>query len=332
MDYQQTQLTLEINTTAKQAYYDGLPHIPLCTDDYSNGLKRLPRELAALKASIQHNPHSIARSLAFDIDNVNGYCHWSDVGAPAPNWIVVNPDNGHAHYIYMLACPVPLTDKAMRKPIAYLQRIERGLQHRLGADIGYVGLISKNPLSDAWKVENVHDLSYSLDELADYVDLDLPKLKKRETDGLGRNCILFDELRYWAYKQVTAARQNMAFSAWFELVLTRAEKFNTFDSPLHLSEIKATAKSVAKWTWKHYNGQGKVKRGRDAAQNTQLSLQEKQILSMHNTHKQRKEATQRKILDAVSELKAQGSRVSIRAVAKAAGVSKKTVENHKNIL
>ncbi len=325
------QLELEINSTAKQAYFDGLPYIPLCTDDYSFGLKRLPRELAVLKASIQHNPHSIARSLVFDIDNSSGYYHWSDVGAPAPNWVIVNPENGHAHYIYMLACPIPLTDKAKRKPISYLQRIERGLQHRLSADIGYAGLISKNPLSDVWQVENVHDISYSLDELADYVDLDLPKQKKRDKDGLGRNCILFDELRYWAYKHVTQARESMSFGQWLELVITRAGKFNTFDRALHLSEVKATAQSVAKWTWQHYNGVGKIKRGRDITQNMQLSLQEKQILSSHNTNKQRIDNIQAKVVDAVSKLRKQGKKVSIRAVATVAGISKTTVNKYKNL-
>ncbi len=324
----QIQLSLDINSTAKQAYYDGLPHIPLCTDDYANGLKRLPRELAALKASIQHNPHAITRALVFDIDNRNGYRHWHDVGAPAPNWVIVNSDNGHAHYIYMLACPVPLTDRALRKPIAYLQRIERGLQHRLSADIGYTGLISKNPLSDAWQVENVHDMSYSLDELADYVDLELPKQKKREKDGILRNCELFDELRYWSYKHVIQARESMSFGQWFELVERRAGQFNTFDRPLHYQELKSIAKSVSKWTWQNYNGTGGVKRGRDAAQNTQLSLQEKQVLSSHNTNKQRKDNTSNRLTQAIVNLKATNTKVTQKAVAEVSRVSLRTVKTY----
>ncbi len=328
MDNHTKQLQLDINTTAKQAYFDGLPYLPLCTNDYADGLKRLPRELAALKSSIQHNPHSIARSLVFDIDNSNGYSHWRDAGAPAPNWIIINPKNGHAHYIYMLACPIPLTDNAKRKPISYLQRIERGLQHRLSADIGYAGLISKNPLSGAWQVESVHDLSYSLDELADYVDLDLPKQKKRDKDGLGRNCILFDELRYWSYKHVVQARESMSFGQWLELVITRAGKFNTFERALHASEIKATAKSVAKWTWQNYTGSGGVRRGRDAAQNTQLSLQEKQVLSSHNTNKQRKDNTSIRLTQAIVNLKATNTKVTQKAVAEVSRVSLRTVKTY----
>uniref|UniRef100_UPI001555E025 primase C-terminal domain-containing protein n=1 Tax=Halomonas hibernica TaxID=2591147 RepID=UPI001555E025 len=64
--------------------------------------------------------------------------------------------------------------------------------------------------------------------------------------GLGRNCTLFEKLRQWAYK---AIRQGWPDAdRWYEAVLTRARAYNDFDAPLPDSEVKATARSVAKWT------------------------------------------------------------------------------------
>ena len=113
------QLSLAINDTASQAFFDGLPYYPRCSDDVkSHGLVTRPRELAALHRQIQYNPHSICRALVFDIDQEGlGPVHffsphywWQDMDAPPPNWILTNPDTGNCHYIYMLAAPVPLTE------------------------------------------------------------------------------------------------------------------------------------------------------------------------------------------------------------------------------
>ncbi|WP_350624559.1 primase C-terminal domain-containing protein, partial [Pseudoalteromonas sp. 24-MNA-CIBAN-0067] len=65
-------------------------------------------------------------------------------------------------------------------------------------------------------------------------------------------CNLFDYLSTWAYK---AIRQGLSeYERWLEACLTRAEGYNkkTFKEQLPHSEIKATAKSVARWTHKNF--------------------------------------------------------------------------------
>ena len=98
---------------------------------------------------------------------------------------------------------------------------------------------------------------YDLDWLADYVDLSAYSGCKRLPDyGLGRNCNLFDYLSTWAYK---AIRQGWPeYERWLEACLTRAEGYNkkTFKEPLPQSEVKATAKSVARWTHKNFSSAG----------------------------------------------------------------------------
>lgn len=291
----------------------------------------MPRNIAAMRSNIQHNPDSVCRALVFDIDIKHGFSHWYDCNAPEPNFIILNPDNGHAHYVYMLAAPVPTTDRAKRKPLAFLSRIERGLLHKLSADLGYAGYISKNPLSERWKTHIGRENSYPLDELAQWVQLDLPKQKKRDHTGLGRNCILFDELRYWAYARVNEARLTMTFERWVELVTNQGNRFNTFSTPLPIAEVKATAKSVSKWSWTNYTGSGK-RRGRDSSINHLLSDREKQQLSAIKTNEQRKSETERRILAAVKNLQACGHKVTQKAVAESAKLGIATVKRYKQLI
>jgi hypothetical protein len=67
---------------------------------------------------------------------------------------------------------------------------------------------------------------------------------------------LFDYLSNWAYR---AIRQGYPqYDRWFEAVFTRAEAYNNqqFASPLPLSEVRATAKSIAKFTHKNFSAAG----------------------------------------------------------------------------
>lgn len=329
------QLMMSFSCSAEQLYYDDLPYHPFVTNDFTTqGLFRVRRDKSLPYKTIQHNPDGLLRCLVFDVDKKNASHHWYDVGAPEPNWVIINPDNGHAHYVYMLDCPVPTTDASRLKPQRYAAAIERALSIKLSADINYVGLVSKNPLSDYWAIWKPRLEAYSLNELEDYVDLSsLPKLKKREHDGSSRHCLLFDELRYWAYARVENARNDMTLAQWIKTLLHKAESLNTFHTPLPLNSLRHTSKSVGRWTWNHYTGsQGKIKRGRDSSQNSQLELHDKQVLSAIKTNQQRKDKTVMKIEAAIERLKLQSKRVSIRSVANEAGVSKGTVENHKSVL
>ncbi|EPW0363307.1 replication initiation protein, partial [Shigella flexneri] len=134
------------------------------------------------------------------------------------------------------------------KALKYAAAIERALCEKLGADVNYSGLICKNPFHLEWLVMEWREEAYTLDELADY--LDLSASARRSIDkhyGMGRNCYLFEMTRKWAYR---AIRQGWpAFSQWLEAVIQRVEMYNaSLPVPLSLAECRAIGKSIAKYT------------------------------------------------------------------------------------
>ena len=238
------------NAQFKQDFYEKLPHKPYCSDDLGHGVIIRPKKTAIQKPYIQHNPPCLVTSLVFDIDRSDAYFAWSDVNLPEPTWIAKNPENCHAHIGYMLATPVCTTHRARQNVIEYLAKIEQAYSLALGADRGYSGLITKNPCHTAWENHIFGVEPYELNYLADFVELTELKTDLREVSGLGRNCMMFDTVRYWAYKEIRAHRGS-TFDIWLRKVLEQCQNANgAFIEPLPYSEVKATAKSIARYCWK----------------------------------------------------------------------------------
>jgi hypothetical protein len=243
----------------KKAFIGNLPQRPYCTDDTSSGLLIRPQATALAYRHIQYNPPPHVASLVFDLDKPDSYHAWQDAGLPAPHWISVNRTNGHAHIGYMLAAPVARTSAARQKPLRYLAAIEHVLAKRLGADMGYSGLITKNPTHSDWLTVWHQIEPYSLDYLAEFCpDADLAAYSRRsrkEVGGLGRNVTVFDNVREWAYSSVRAYWRPNGYEAWADAVRSACESANAFGreqgGPLPVSEIKATAKSIARWVWRN---------------------------------------------------------------------------------
>lgn len=239
------------------AFYESLPNKPYCSNDLSFGLKIRQAKTAILHKYIQHNTPYKIKWLVFDIDEEFSWTRSNTAGLPVPAWITWNRENRHAHVAYGLKTPVLKTNTARLKPIKYLAAIERAYAKKLNADTGYAGLVTKNPLHSSWEVwmpDNSRGI-YTLEQLASCVDFSDFTPKKSANDdsfGYGRNVTTFDDLRHWAY---VAIRQGWpTYERWFEAVLTRAQGINVqFSQPLPYSEIKATARSVAKWTHKHFD-------------------------------------------------------------------------------
>ena len=192
-----------VKSVSQASFLERLPHRPYCTDDPAQGLLIRSQATALAYRHIQHNPPPHVGTLVFDVDRADGYHAWRDANLPAPHWVCVNLRNGHAHLGYQLATPVARTSAAKQKPLCYLAAIEHVLACRLGADMGYAGLITKNPThSDWWTVWHPIE-PYSLDYLAEFCpDNDLAAYSRRsrkEASGLGRNVTLFDNVREWAY-------------------------------------------------------------------------------------------------------------------------------------
>lgn len=229
-----------------------LPRRPYCSDDLSSGLVIRPAATALRHRHLQPNAPLEVAWLVFDLDYPGAAFAWEKPGLPPPTLTVVNPENAHAHLFYGLTTPVGMSDAARDAPIRYAAALQATLLAKLCADPGYAGLIAKNPFHDAWRALWVQHL-YDLGELAEYVDLRKPP-PQREVLGLGRNCSLFDELRAWAYQWVREYKRNdSTVEQWHRAVLGRAEKLNAFTVPLSFTEVKAVARSVAKWTWRNFS-------------------------------------------------------------------------------
>lgn len=231
-------------------FYRNLPHKPYCTDELGAGLIIRQKKTAIQMPYIQHNPPCLVSSLVFDIDRSDAYFSWSDANLPPPNWIAKNRLNGHSHIGYMLATPVCTSHRAKQKIIEYTAKIQQAYSLALGADRGYSGLITKNPCNTQWE-NHIFDVQpYDLGYLADFVELQELKTDLREVSGLGRNCAMFDTVRFWAYKAIRAHRGS-TFDLWLGKVLEKCLDANSeFIQPLPYSEIKATAKSIARYCWK----------------------------------------------------------------------------------
>jgi hypothetical protein len=241
------------------SFVAGLPLRPYCTNSLKHGLVIRPREQAVRKPYLEINPPKMVHWLIFDIDKDNGAFAWQDFpGLKAPNFAVVNPKNGHAHLYYKLSVPVCKTEAARIKPLQYLSAVEYTYSKALEADRGYAGLIAKNPLHPAHSLILFRPLSkpYSLSELASNVDLET-KPKREVSTGLGRNVDLFESARIFAYKAIRSFWKPGGYPEWEKALKMHCEALNTFPVPLPESEIRATAKSIASWTWKRITPQGR---------------------------------------------------------------------------
>lgn len=234
-----------------------LPKKPYCADYLASGLKTTSQKQALKRRHIQHNGPGMIWTVALDID------HATDADTlniePRPNFIVRNPENQHCHAFFELAAGVCTTSAAQQKPMRYLASIEGALVRRFDADPRYSGLICKNPLHPDWELLEGHDHLYTLAELAAPLDLKAANACKftAESASLGRNCYLFDEARQWAYKAIRQHWGPGKAQLWHEAVFEYVESLNRgIAEPLPFSEIKAIAKSIAKWTWTNTTPQG----------------------------------------------------------------------------
>ena len=275
----------------------------------------VPRQTALQKRYVQANPPATVGYLVFDVDREGAAFAWERGNLPAPSIVAVNPENGHAHLMYAVETPVVRTDAARLEPLRFLAAVQGAMTVQLDADPGYAMFLTKNPLNPSWRVLTHQNAVYGLGELADYVDLTLAKKKPRVlVSGLGRNCDLFDNLRKRAYRRVGEFREGGCYQTWWRFILDTARKLNVYTQPLPDSEVQATARSVAKWTWRHF-GQGvAAERFRDR----QKARQKRSAAS-------RRGKTADAIVRAVDGLRRAGKRVTVSAVARLTGISRTTI-------
>lgn len=233
------------------------PSRPYCTDDLGRGLAIRSLRQALERQYIQANPPHLRCWSIFDCDYAGAAGAWLDV-LPIPTWISRNRVNDHAHLVWGLSAPVLVDAEGLHEgPVRYLAAVEGGIRAAVRGDPGYSGLITKNPRHPVWDTRTSGAL-YELSKLADHVDLrrHLPKRGTKAGEiGLGRNCMLFDGLRVWAYSAIRLYRGEGrcapgAFLAWQNECYQHALTHNAdFRRPLDPRETNHIARSVAKWVW-----------------------------------------------------------------------------------
>ena len=239
-----------MNNAQLTDFFTNLAHKPYCADDLLYGLKIRPKKTAINMQYIQGNQPCMFHYFFFDIDRSDAVMAWHEENLPMPYWTAQTQKNGHAHLCYKLEIPLCTSEFGSQKAIAYASKVQAGLANKLGADVGYSHLITKNPFHKDWRVTFWTEQAYTLDYLADFVELPKKLSKEQEVLGLGRNCIMFDTVRKWAYKAIRAHRGS-TFDVWLGEVLKQCKNVNNaFLEPLLYSEVKATAKSIARYCWK----------------------------------------------------------------------------------
>ena len=313
------------------------PYLARCSDNKTAGLVR-PREYAIRYPYMQINRRDMVSWLIFDLDHVNSLA-WDDAGLPAPNLVVRNRKNGHSHLFYAIA-PVCTSEKARDKPIAYMKAIYTAFAVRMNADADYhSGPVAKTPGHPWWSTTELHSHVYDLGELADAVDLVVsPWSKGPQLDDLphSRHCILFEQMRYFAYSIVSRERERGSFDSFTRQLEAFAHNHNNFArngfaENLMLSSLRATVRSVARWCWTRYAGKGSCRRG-VMELDSSLPIGERQSLAAQRTHQVRRKATESKIRAACRGIQERGEKLTHTAIARAAQVSRQTVANYAHIL
>lgn len=309
-------------------------YITRCSGNKTAALLR-PIRYAIRHSYIRMNRPDIVSWLLFDLDHFNAWI-WSSAGLPAPNLIVRDPETGKSHLAYAIK-PVLTGAGARDKPQKYLRAVWSAYCLALQADTSYRGPMFKTPGHMRWDTTVLHERVYDLGELAQYVELEKKFSGAPRESKHSRNCILFDEARYYAYEIVERERTEGSFERFMGLVAGYAADRNnfrargTFSDNLRASEVKATVKSVARWTWDNYFGGRRCRRG-IMHLSDELSLKEKQRMAAQHTHGLQHQSSTAKILAACAVLKSQSAALTLSAVAKAAGLARQTVAKYRHLL
>ena len=163
------------------------------------------------------------------------------------------PDERPAHTAFALKSPVLIGENCGDAPLRWASAVEFALREKIGGDVAYSGLLTKNPVHPAHRVLWGRN-AYELDELAAY----LPDLGKHrplphvrvENYGIGRNVDVFNHVRFHAYREIRH-RWDDGLDAWIVYLGDLAHDFTCMEHsiPLTRTETRGIGRSVGKWTW-----------------------------------------------------------------------------------
>src|SRR5262245_43288402 len=119
---------------------------PLATDDLRAGCWRMGRPEALTKRYLEHSPTALLSMLIVDVDHTDTVLRALQMPRThAMPSLIAEAPTGRGHVGWILKTPIVRTDSARTKPMLYAAKIEEGLRRSLDGDIGYAGLLTKNP-------------------------------------------------------------------------------------------------------------------------------------------------------------------------------------------
>ena len=157
--------------------------------------------------------------------------------------IVQRRSNSHSHVSYFLAKPVHRGPTAREAPLRLFARISEFYRQALGADPGYNGVLTHNPMRSAHRHgEFLTHWGCNQCVLSQRASRSLYprgwRLPLKPTTEAGRNCALFVALMKWAGSPANIGREVVA--------VARATN-DGLDVPLGDSEVAGLAKSVERY-------------------------------------------------------------------------------------
>jgi len=323
-----------------EPFFRHVPPRPYCANDFKDGLSVRSFPFAIGRRYIQPNGPGMVWTIPIDVDHdVAAQAAGQDWAiGPEPNLIVINPSNGHGHFLFYLKAGVPTTDAARLAPLRYLAAIKGGLRELYRGDPAYSGLTTKNPIHPSWQTVERHNRLWSLGDLAAGLDLkaanakaksrrrQAPEIDLHAVDEM-RNVTLFDATRFWAYSAIQDYWAPGGLPQWLQAVFEHVEALNDqLQRPLPYPEVKSISKSIARWTWQRITPEGRA----DLIAATHTPEQQRERGRKATNQSEAGKASGKARRAASEDLQKIADRMwvdgqSYRAIAKALGVSTMTV-------
>jgi hypothetical protein len=263
------------NEIIPEEYYQRLSKNPRVKQAKNKKAQFSSLEKAHIFPYIETESFSFKNTICIDIDNLvddeDGLYRWKKMGIPAPSIMIFNPSNKKSvQYLYILKTPL---SKKSQKAHSYGMDIFRKLVSALSGDISYNGVFCKNPLYHGHKIHFPYKEDYKqglfelkiLNELLKDINLNVNfqtefNEKSLNFEGLGRNQILFEQGRRFAYLCLNYSINSNSFDfnlfhqSVLNFLLTKNNQFKKCEKGLlPLKEIQSIAKSISTWQWKHYS-------------------------------------------------------------------------------
>ena len=302
---------------------------PLCSrgktaDGRFAGSVRVPTAVAwQVYPSLEIRAANSWPALTLDLDGREGTERlWDRVEHDeicVPNWVVTRSRGGvtgGSHAVWCLEKPVHRGAYARARPLRLLASVSEYFAEALGADPGYAGVLTHNPMSrpqgrtltTTWRRFEPYPLAELRERLPDTWLRDRTRFSaqaQRELrTALGRNCLIFELCMRWA-----GSEWNLG-----QAVLDEAEALNAaFLEPLDESEVLSIARSVeryrAEWIARgqFYTAEERAEYGR-----------QRQAAGVRARRERNRERDDRIV-------EARRSGMSLREIARAVGVTKDVV-------